>query len=176
MSPSSGWRAGGERCVGREHRGQRLVLHVDERRGVVGGRPAHGGDRHDRFADVPHALGGERKHGARLHALVVEEDAAVRLAEPGDGIAAEHADDAGHAARGVDTDAGEARMGVNAANEGDVDHARQRQVVHVPAAPGEQARVVAAFHARSDAARRRRHGGNLSRLTPADRPPIIGAI
>ena len=98
------------------------------------------------------------------------------LAEPRDGIARQNAGHAGRAPRGVETDAAQTSVGVDAAHESDVHHAPQRQVVYVEAAPGEQARVVATFDARSDAACLRRHGGNLSRLlTPADRPPIIGA-
>ena len=164
-------RAGRHRALRREHRGQRLVLHLDQRRRVVGRRPALGGDRNDRLADVAHAIDGERAHGARLHALVVEEDAAIGLAQRGDGVAGQHADDPGRPARAVELDVDEPRVGVDAPNEGGVDHPRQRHVVDVTAAAGQQAGVVAAFDARSDSARRRRHGGNLSRLTLADRPP-----
>jgi len=88
----------------------------------------------------------------------VEEHAAVGLAEPRDIFPGEHADDAGRAPGPVERDACQARVSVHAAHERDVDHARQRQVVHVAAAAGEQARIVAAFDARSDVARRRRHG------------------
>jgi len=119
-------RADGEGRVGREHRGQRLVLHLDERRGVLGGGATLGGDGHDRLADVAHAFDGQRQHRTRLHALVVQEHAAVGLTEPCNGDAGEHAGHAGRATRVNETDADEARVGVGAAHEGDVDHTRQR--------------------------------------------------
>ena len=147
-------RAGGERRGRREQGRQRLVLDLDERGGVLGGGAALGGERHDRLADVAHALQREREHGAGLHALVVEEHAAVGLAEPRGIFPGEHAGDAGRAPGGVERDARQARVSVRAAHERDVDHARQREIVHVAAAAGEQARIVAAFDARSDV----RHG------------------
>jgi len=68
--------------------------------------------------------------------------------------AREHPGDAQRSPRVVEIDADEARVGVDAAHEGDVDQARQRQVVHVAAAPREQAWVVTAFDARPDVYRR----------------------
>jgi hypothetical protein len=131
------WRAGGQPRLRGKHRGQRLVLDLDQRRRVVGGSPALGGHRDDRLADVAHALDGEGEHRAALHPGVVPEDAAVGFAEPGDGVASQHAGDARRSARALEVDAYEARVGVRAADEGGVHHARQRHVVDVAAAPGQ---------------------------------------
>ena len=98
----------------------------------------------------------------------MEEDAAVRLAEPGGGVAREHADDAGRAPRGVETDADEASVGLGAAHDGDVDHAGQRQIVHVAAPPGEQARI-APLDAGSDVGHRVSRGAGLVGLVTSDR-------
>src|SRR2546430_13060068 len=50
----------------------------------------------------------------------------------------------------ADADAPEARVGVNAPDEGDVDHTRQDQVVDVAPAPGEDAGIVRTLRARAD--------------------------
>jgi len=71
--------------------------------------------------------------------------------------------------RGVETDAGDASVGVGAAHEGDVGHAGQRQVVHVAAAPGEQTRIVAPLDAGSDVGHRVSRGAGLVGLVTSDR-------
>jgi hypothetical protein len=141
------WR---ERRFGIEDGGERRVLDGDALRGVVGRRPGHGRDGDDRLADVADPLHGERQHRARLHPLVVEEHAAIGLAEAGRLRTREHADDVGGAPGGVDVHARQVRVGVDAADEGDVDHTRQEHVVHVAPAPREDAGIVRTLHARAD--------------------------
>ena len=52
--------------------------------------------------------------------------------------------------RGVALDRNDGRVGVRAAHEGHVGHPRQREVVDVAAAPGEETRVVRPLETGSD--------------------------
>src|SRR5204863_4896389 len=89
---------------------------------------------------------------------VVLENAAVRLAQARGGGAREHGDDTGSRRRRIDIDAPDDGVSVRAAYERDVDHARQRDVIDVAAAPREQARIVQTLERRADV----RHGREAS--------------
>ena len=126
----------------REHGRQRPIADAHARRGVHGRGARLGRDRDDRLADVADALERQRQHRAALHALVMLQDAAARLAEAAGLVAGQHGGHAGRAARGVDVERGERGVGVLATDEGRVDQARQHEVVDVAPAPGEDPRIV----------------------------------
>ena len=166
-------RVGRQRSVGAQHGGQRIVASDDALGSILGLGPRLGGDHRDGLAHVAHAIGGQGQHGAGLHAPVVLEDSAIGLAEPRGVTAGQHARHAGRASciSGVDPD--DAGVSVRAAHERDVDHARQRHVVHVAATAGEQARVVAAPGARAHVRHRGRDCTTLTRLGGA---PMIAPL
>ena len=151
-----GGRAGRERLGG----GERLVLDLDQLARVLGGIPTvrhHGGHR---FADEPRSVAGEQgeivaaKLGVRRH----HGEGPRRGAEIAE---RDHVRDSGMRAGARGVHAMDARMGVRAAQEHDVQHAGQGDVAHVAPAPGEQPRVFLAqipvpheLHAGSPAPRR----------------------
>jgi hypothetical protein len=89
----------------------------------------------------------------------VLQDAAVRRAQLRDVRADEDGDDPGALARGGELETRDARVRVDATHEHGVDHPRQRDVVDVMAAAGENARVVGTLEWRADV----RHGRSLAR-------------
>ena len=130
-----------ERLARVDHGGQRLVLDVDERQRVVGrvlvGRDDEG-DLLALEADLvarQHGLGvvGDRRHprqAERLEVLGGDDRGDVRVRQrPG----------------GVDRD--DLRVGVRAAQQRAVDHARQLDVVEVVALAADEARVLLALEA-----------------------------
>ena len=135
-------RVRGDRRRGREQRRQRTIADAHQGHGVRGRGARLGGDGDDRLAGVADALDRQRQHRAALHALVVLQDAAARLAEAAGLVAGQHGGHAGGAARGVDVERGERGVGVLAADEGHVDQARQHKVVDVAPAAGEDPRIV----------------------------------
>ena len=128
-----------ERLAGVHHGRQRLVLHVDQRERIVGGVLV-GGD-HER-----HLLALEAHLVARQHGLGVVGD----RGHPGQPERLEvlGGDHGGHVGmrqrpRGVDRD--DLRVGVRAAQQRAVDHARQPDVVEVGALAADEARVLLAL-------------------------------
>jgi hypothetical protein len=108
-------RAGGERCLRREHGGQLLVIHEHRLRRVLRLRRGLGNHQGNGFAYVPHAVGRERI--ARRHFLI---RAAAALHGGGGGhglvaggkdvLARQHLDHAGHGERGRGVDRHDARV------------------------------------------------------------------
>ena len=92
---------GGERLLGRESGGPRLVLDADALRRVFGLRARGGGDGHHGLADPADPVDGQGQHGSRLHALVVEENASIGLAEPRGLLPRHDGHDTGRLARGL---------------------------------------------------------------------------
>ena len=128
------------------HRGQRLVVDVDQVDGVTGD-VAVGGDHHgDGVADVAHAV-------ARQHVMLGDHQ--VRQ-QPAGGDHAGHSgflgvgggEDRDHAVGGESgggVDALDVGVRVGAAHHGAVQHAVELEIVGVLAAPGDQGRVFAAL-------------------------------
>jgi hypothetical protein len=80
----------------------------------------------------------------------VIEDPAARPAEARGVLAGEHGDDRGGAARAGELENGQARVGVDATDEGDMDDAGEQEIVDVTAAAGEEAWIVRARRRRAD--------------------------
>ncbi len=159
--------AGLQRLLHVHHRRQRLVVDLDVRQRVLGHVAGDGHDHGDGLAELPHLvlrqrdlrplvedhpLHRRRRHEQRAVLPVVPEilrrvdrDHPLALPRP----------------RGVDPE--DAGMGVRAAQEGDVKHPRQIEVVHEQRPPGEQAGVLVALGAGADGLGR--HGRSPSLLT-----------
>ena len=151
-----GGRPGRERLGG----GERLVLDLDQLARVLGGIAAvrhHGGHR---LADEPRAVAGEQGEVAAAK-LGVRRHHGERTRRGAEIAERDHVRDSGMRAGARGVHAMDARMGVRAAQEHDVQHAGQGDVAHVAPAPGEQPRVFLAqmpvpdeLHAGSPAPRR----------------------
>jgi hypothetical protein len=117
-------RAGGERRVDVSGRGQDLVVDADRRRSV--GRPVGivGQHHRHRFAHVAHHLARDGGMGIRPESRGGDEGRDGRLTL-GQVSATQHRDHAGHGARGHRIDAGQARVGVRAPDDGRVEHVGQ---------------------------------------------------
>ena len=130
---------------------QRGIADVDEFQGVLGLVAVFRYDHSYRVTHVSHHV---RRDGGVGHGLQI----GVRNG-PGAGDGVQHAFDVSagvdgeHARRGfgrVGVDAGDARVGVGAAQDGRVDHAGQLDVVGVGGLTGDQARVLASPDAGSE--------------------------
>jgi hypothetical protein len=136
----------GEGLLGRGDRLERLVVDVDQLDGVLGDVRRLRDDGRDLLPLEAHLVRGENGlciAGERRH------PGQVVLGEE---LARDHGDDARESlgARGVDRR--DARVGVRAAQELEVEHARQRQVVEVLAPPLQEAGVFEALDGVADAA------------------------
>ena len=141
-----------------DHRGERLVVDLDQVRGVarevgrLGDDHRHGVAHVARLVDRQHVVGRdldvreEPADGERLHAARHQVLAGV------DG------DDALGVPRGRRVDALDARVRVRAAHEGRVGGAGQLHVVDVGALAGDEARILAALDALSEKLWLRCHG------------------
>ena len=152
-------RAGAGRIDGVHDGRPRLVLHPDPRGGVLGSVAVRRDDGRERFADVAHAGRGE--HGL-LGLDVARQRRARANAVPGDELVAagDDRDDAGQTRGRARVDHEEARVRVCAAHERHVQQARQLDVAHIAAAPGEQARILAAGHRGTERRRRLKRVGH----------------
>ena len=127
-----------------EHHGQVVVVDVDPFERVlrfVGAARHHDGHG---FAGEVHGVHRERGGGWRLHVfgdLPGVWQAALLGGEVGAG---EDGDDAGHAARGAGVDTGDAAMRDGTAQDGQVLHPGQHDVVGPPGAAGDQMLVFLA--------------------------------
>ena len=128
-----------ERAAGVHHRGQRLVLDVDQAERVVG-RVLVGGD-HER-----HLLALEAHLVARQHGLrVVGDRGHPGQAERLEVLGGDHRGHVGMGERGRRVDRDDARVRVGAAQQRAVDHARQPDVVEVVALAADEARILLAL-------------------------------
>jgi hypothetical protein len=143
-------RAGRERGVGRDRRGQDAVADVDGLRGV-GGAIDVVGDRH-RYGlsgvaslRARHRRLGVRPKPGRGHEWRHRRGAALR--QLGD---REDRDHAGHPQRAAPVDAEDPRVGVGASHDRRVQEVGEPQVVHVAASPGEKTAIFATFDGKAD--------------------------
>jgi hypothetical protein len=127
-----------------EHGGQDVVVDVDQVGRVTGlaRRPGH--DDRDRLTGERDVVDRQGRVARGLH---------VRRDRPGGGQGAllgvevgtgEDRDDVARGLGGGGVDAGDAGVGVGAAHEGEVEHARQHHVVGPPGATGDQPLVLLA--------------------------------
>jgi hypothetical protein len=126
-----------------QDRRQRVDVHVDQVGSVLGQVPGLGHDQGHDVAGEPHVVLGEqavrRLAGRADHGLP---ERPPRLVQVGGG---EHRDDPGQAGGGAGVDAADGAPGHRAADERRVRHAGHDHVVHVPAAAGQQTRVLTPF-------------------------------
>ena len=150
------WRPGPER--GREvgHHRQRLVLHLDERKRVLGDVAAVGDDEGHDLADVAHFVDGERPLGAAVRQGRVRDQERRRLIQLAELGRRQYQVHAGHAARGGSIDPRDPRVGVRAPERCGVHDAGRIHVVDEAAEPLQEPWVLVARDARPDAARRHR--------------------
>ena len=140
--------------IGLDRRRQRLVIHVDQRRAVLR-RVAVGGHDHGQ------GLAGVARLRPREDRLVGDDVAGQRRLRPQaaarEGVvgARPDVDDARRGGGAPGGDGAKPRVGVNAADEGDVEHAWQLDVADVAPAAGHEAGVLAP--GLPGAERRRRH-------------------
>ncbi len=153
-------RARRHRLLGVEDRGQHLVGDLDRLGGIERGVDALGHDHGDRFSDMAHLVGGEKKmrpdeqrslaRGGELHVVtrlgqrVVGDRAEPVRGGVGAGEDAEHARH-GFGARGIDRD--DARVRVGRADHRRAGLSVEMEVVAEAAAPGDEPRILRA-HAR----------------------------
>jgi hypothetical protein len=129
------------------------VLDVDGSGGVGGTVRVVGDDHGDRFPGV--ADDAVRERGVPVRPQRRRRDEGDGAPALGQVVDREDGRDAGQPAGGAGVDADDARVGVRAANDGGVQHARHPHVVEIPAAAGDEAEV---FLAPDRSAERRRHG------------------
>ena len=136
-------------ALGIDHGRKRRVLHVDEGAGVldlIALLADHAGHEIADEADLVH------RQGRHLHG----QEPLDRRRDPErrrharEVVAGQHGDDARLTARGVGVDPKNARVGVRAADEGGVQHARRREVADVAAAPEDQLLRLARAQRRAD--------------------------
>jgi hypothetical protein len=130
-----------------DHGRQHLVIHLDQRRGVFGNRPAlgdHDGDRHPDMADL---AVGERLVVQRL--LDIPDGNGERHLLAGEVTEIRgriHRDDPGQFSRGGAVDGDDARMGMTGTNERGVQNAGDVEIIDVAALPGDQPGILDAAH------------------------------
>ncbi len=121
--------------------GQRLVVDIDEHGAVLGRVAVEGDDGRERLADVTRARPREhrlrRRHvagrrGSRDEAMPLKRLVGARC----------DMDDAGGCRCAFRVDSAKAGVRMDAAHEGDVQHARQLEVADVASTPGDQPRVL----------------------------------
>ena len=129
--------------------GQHLVIDLHQRRRVFRDIAAFGHDDGDGFARETGLVLGERPgHEGLLDGGMGHiERQAARAHGLGQIRMGQHGHDAGQGQRRALVDALDQRMGVGAAHEGGVQHARQLHVIHIAALAGEQGRVFLAQNA-----------------------------
>jgi hypothetical protein len=135
------------------HRGQRLVVDVDQRGGVLGDVPVVGHDEGDDLTDVADLVDRQRHLRPRVRQRRMRDQQRPGLVERaeigggGDEMNARHP----ASPRGVDRT--DARVRVRAAQARAVERAGQAHVVHEAREAAEQPWILDARHTRSDHAR-----------------------
>jgi hypothetical protein len=140
---------GPERVLQRGDRGERRILDPDRGDGVLGLGRALGHDEGDRLPHVGDDLLREdlRAGGGQQARMRDEERQPPEHRHVGGN---EHVHDAGAPARRPGVDRYEPRVRMRAPMDGNVEHPGKRHVGHVPAAAGDQPRVLAAAHVRPE--------------------------
>ena len=139
-------RAGFQRLLDVEHRGQRLVIDPHFRERLIGFPRAVGDDGDDRLALVAHLVDRER----RLVVLAEVDEAEQRVEIDRHVGAANDAPHAGRAFRFRRVDAAQAGVGVRAAQYLEMQHALQLVVVEIGRGARDMAEHVLALRALSD--------------------------
>ena len=137
---------GFERLEGVHDRRQRIVLDLDELDGVGGDVALGGDDRRDLLRLVDDAI--HRQH----HLLVAHQGRHPGEAGGVEVLAGDDGEDAGQRERLAGVDLRDLRVGVGAAHDVHVDHARQLDIVYVAALAAQEARVFLALDAVAHAA------------------------
>ena len=161
-------RAGRERRPAIGHGRQELELHLDQSGAVFGEVSVRGEHHGDRFADVNGLVGREDQTIALLFVGAVGEGDGETIG-PGDGtdvVRGEHREHARQFERGARVDRDDPRMGVRAAHETRVQHARHVNI-------GDEARLAAqqvpVFDPGGRLSDERGHGFGTSTTRPATR-------
>ena len=153
--------AGAEGAGGVDHRGQHLVVDVDQRRGGTGLLDRLGHDHGHAVADVAHLAVGQHRVLGLLHRRAVQAVDQPAAGQAADGLEVLAGEDA-HDPRGLGGGRGverlDARMRVRRAQEGGVGLARQGDVVGVLALTGQEAGVLAPLDRLADEALACVHG------------------
>ena len=158
---------GSERGLGIDDGGHRLVLHVDEGRGILGQVATVRHHEGHRFADESNLVHGQGALRARVREGGMRDQERPGLVPLSEVAGREHEVHAGEATgpRGVDTD--EPGPRVRAAQDRAVEDAGRPHVVHEAPEPAEESRILAAGHARAN------HAPRWYRGTPAASPSLI---
>ena len=125
------------------------VLDLDQRGAILGDMAAVGNDECHRFAHIGHPSVGQRGY---LHLGRDEEEVHHVDFEAGQILLGVDGMDAGNFARHIGIDREDIASRDGAAREGDMQHARQRNVVDELAAAGQQAWIFLAADALADVA------------------------
>ena len=136
---------GCQRFLGIHHRGQRLVLDLDQVARVLGDVAILGRHRRHRLADVAHPVVGDRGLEHRR-----ARPCRQRIADLGRIGAGHHAKHAGESGGLAHVDGDDPRVGMGAAQHGGVRHLRHVDVVGIEALADEEARVLHPLHALAD--------------------------
>ncbi len=138
-----------ERVGERRDGGERIVLHAERGERILRLRRALGHDEGHRLSDVGDDLLRQylRTHGSKQARMRDEEGEPAERRHVG---GHEHVRDPGASPRRLGIDLHDARVGMQAAVDGDVEHPGERHVGNVPAVARDQPRVLAAAHARPE--------------------------
>ena len=161
-------RPGAERGFLVDDDGKLLPLHLDKLGRVLGFRPGARADHRHRLALPARPVDRHRVLLGRLHPLEAGQHPRPGRAVLGELGAGHRPDDAGMRRRRSGIDPNDARVAVGAAHERRMHHARERDVVGIPPAPGHRAPRAGARQHPADIAvgtveggDRGRHGGLL---------------
>ena len=138
-----------ERVGERRDGGERIVLHAERGERILRLRRALGHDEGHRLTDVGDDLLRQdlRTHGSKQARMRDEEGEPPERRHVG---GHEHVRDPGASTRRLGIDLDDARVGMQAAVDGDVEHPGERHVGNVSAVSRDQPRVLAAAHARPE--------------------------
>ena len=153
----------GQRSVDRRERWQRVQVDVDQIEGVFGDGACLGDDHRHAFADVAHALAGQRELRRRFETRL-RDDGWKRRRGLAKSAEVEGVGYAWQRAGALQIDPAHTSVGQRTAPHGHVQHARQMQVVDVRGSASQQAAVFATADARAEQSRTH---GDVSSDTPS---------
>ena len=152
----------GRRDLEVDHGRKRLELDVDQVAGVLGDVPVLGDNDRDRIADEAHGVRRQDRSG-RPDDATADRRVERRVLEGREVLVREHGMDAGQRTGRGEVERDDPTVRDVAAHERRFQHARQRDVIDVATAPGEQAGVLLACHRLADESAR------VDRVRPVDR-------
>ena len=165
------WRPGRRGLLGIDHRGQRLVVDVDELEGVVRLILGFGDHDGDGVADEPDKIRGQRAERCGLQIGIRDQPRAGNRFQHARRVGARvHGDDAGGLLRAARVDAAETRMAVRAPQDGCVCHPGQDEVCGVTRRSGQEPGILAPADAGSE------HTGGSGRGCSRHRRPPVCAM